>query len=79
VPDAKVGKVLDYEATMTDPVYYTAPVHFTKRWMPLKDGHIMAYNCTEEAWLRLLDARRKQMQAGQPITASMKDVIDVYN
>jgi hypothetical protein len=39
----------------------------------------MAYNCTEEPWLRLLDARRKQMQAGQPITAQMKDVIDVYN
>jgi hypothetical protein len=64
---------------MTDPVYYTEPVHFTKRWMPLKDGHIMAYNCTEEPWLRLLDARRKQFEAGQPITATMKDVIDVYN
>ena len=79
VPDAKVGKILEYEATMTDPVYYTAPVHFTKRWMPLKDGHIMAYNCTEEPWLRLLDARRKQLEAGQPVTATMKDVIDVYN
>jgi hypothetical protein len=79
VPDAKVGKILDYELTMTDPVYYTEPVHFTRRWMPLKDGHIMAYNCTEEPWLRLLDARRKQLQAGQPITATMKDVIDVYN
>ena len=78
-PDPKVGKVLDYEATMTDPVYYTAPVHFTKKWMPLKDGHIMAYNCTEEAWLRLLDARRKQVAAGQPPSATMKDVIEVYN
>lgn len=79
VPDAKVGKILEYEATMTDPVYYTAPVHFERKWMPLKDGHIMAYNCTEEAWLRLLDARRKQLEAGQPVTATMKDVIDVYN
>jgi hypothetical protein len=79
VPDAKVGKVLEYELTMTDPVYYTQPVSFTKRWMPLKDGHIMAYNCTEEPWLRLLDARRKQLEAGQPVTAQMKDVIDVYN
>lgn len=79
VPDAKVGKILEYELTMTDPVYYTEPVHFSRKWMPLKDGHIMAYNCTEEAWLRLLDARRKQLQAGQPITATMKDVIDVYN
>jgi hypothetical protein len=78
VPDAAVGKILDYELTMTDPVYYTAPVSFKKRWMPLKDGHIMAYNCTEEPWLLLLEARRKQMDAGQPINAKLSDVIDVY-
>lgn len=79
VPDAKVGKILEYQATMTDPVFYTEPVSFTKKWMPLKDGHIMAYNCTEEAWLRLLDKRREQLEAGQPITAKMSDVIDVYD
>jgi hypothetical protein len=79
VPDPRVGKVLEYELTMTDPVYYTAPVRFTRKWMPLKDGHIMAYNCTEEPWLRLLDKRREQLEAGQPITAKMADVIDVYN
>lgn len=77
-PDAAVGKILDYEGTMTDPVYYTAPVTFKKRWMPLKDGHIMAYNCTEEPWLNLLDARREQLKAGKPITARMSDVVDVY-
>ena len=77
-PDAGVGKILDYELTMTDPVYYTAPVSFRKRWMPLKDGHIMAYNCTEEPWLSLLDARREQLKAGKPITARMSDVINVY-
>lgn len=78
VPDERVGKILEYELTLTDPVYYTEPVSFTRRWMPLKDGHIMAYNCTEEAWLRLLDARREQLEAGEPITASMRDVIEVY-
>src|SRR5205085_11722679 len=78
IPDDKVGKILDYELTMTDPVYYTAPVTIHKRWMPLKDGHIMAYNCSEEPWLRLLDKRREQLKAGQPITAKMADVIDVY-
>lgn len=77
-PDAAVGKILDYEATMTDPVYYTAPVSFKKRWMPLKDGHIMAYNCTEEPWLALLEARREQLKAGKPITAKMSEVIEVY-
>ena len=79
VPDPQVGKIMEYELTMTDPVYYTAPVSFTKRWMPLKDGHIMAYNCTEESWLALLDKRREQLEAGEPITAKMSDVIDVYN
>ncbi|WP_305098427.1 hypothetical protein [Croceibacterium aestuarii] len=78
VPDEKVGKALEYELTMTDPVYYTQPISFTKKWMPLKDGHIMAYNCTEEPWLRLLDKRREQLEAGEPITAKMADVIDVY-
>jgi hypothetical protein len=79
VPDAAAGKILEYEATMTDPVYYTAPVSFTRKWMPLKDGHIMAYNCTEEPWLRLLDKRREQLEAGEPVTAQMRDVIDVYD
>lgn len=78
VPDDKVGKIMEYELTMTDPVYYTRPISFTRRWMPLKDGHIMAYNCTEEPWLRLLDARRAQLEAGEPVTAQMRDVIDVY-
>lgn len=79
VPDAKVGKIMEYELTMTDPVYYTQPISFTRKWMPLKDGHIMAYNCTEEPWLRLLDKRREQLEAGQPVTAKMADVIDVYD
>jgi hypothetical protein len=77
-PDADVGKILDYEMTMTDPVYYTAPVSFKRRWMPLKDGHIMAYNCSEEPWLLLLDARREQLKAGKPVNAKMSDVINVY-
>jgi hypothetical protein len=77
-PDPAVGKILDYELTMTDPVYYAAPVSFKKRWMPLKDGHIMAYNCTEEPWTALLDARREQLKAGKPVTAKMSDVINVY-
>ena len=78
VPDPQVGKVMEYQLTMTDPVYYTGPVSFTKKWMPLKDGHMMAYNCTEEPWLRLLEKRREQLNAGQPVTAKMADVIDVY-
>lgn len=78
VPHERVGKVLEYEMTLTDPVYYTQPVSFTKRWMPLKDGRILAYPCTEEPWLRLIEARREQFRAGQPITAKMKDVVEIY-
>ena len=81
-PDAGVGRILDYEAVMTDPVYYTAPVSFRKRWMPLKDGkldgHIMAYNCAEEPWLALIEARRAQLKAGKPVDARMSDVINLY-
>jgi len=79
VSGGPAGKILDYELTMTDPVYYTAPVSFTRKWMPLKDGHIMAYNCTEEAWLRLLELRREQLEAGEPVTATMRDAIGVYD
>jgi hypothetical protein len=79
VPDSKVGKILEYEMTMTDPVYYTDQVTVKRQWMPLKDGVMMPYNCSEEPWLRLLEARRKQLEAGEPITAKMSDVIDVYD
>jgi hypothetical protein len=78
VPDERVGKVLEYEMVLTDPVYYTQPVSFSKRWMPLEGGRMLAYPCTEEPWLRLIEARREQLRAGQPITAKMKDVIGVY-
>ncbi|MGX7895943.1 hypothetical protein [Tsuneonella sp. HG222] len=78
VPDEKVGKILEYEMTLIDPVYYDQPVSFTKKWMPMPNGRIMAYNCTEEPWLRLLEARRKQLEAGEPVTAKMSDVIDIY-
>ena len=70
--------VISYEMTLTDPVYYTEPVHVSKKWTPLPNGRIMAYNCTEEPWLRLLEARKEQLDAGEPLTVKMKDVIEVY-
>jgi len=74
--DPEGKKLVLYEMTMTDPVYYSAPVTVKKKWAAMPDGHIIAYNCTEEAWLKLLNARRAQLKAGQPVTATMKDVTE---
>jgi len=74
--DAKGTRIIDYTMTMTDPVYYTQPVTSKRKWMPLPDGHIIDYNCSEEAWLKLLDLRRKQLRDGVPVTATMKDAFD---
>ena len=78
VPDEAVGSILEDTLSMTDPVYYTEPVGFEKRWMPLKDGYMLAYNCSEEYWLALMDARRAQLEAGEPVTAKMSDVVDIF-
>jgi hypothetical protein len=67
-------RIIDYEMTLTDPVYYTEPVTYTARWQPLPDGQILPYNCTEEPWFKLLDMRRAQLNAGEPVTATMTDV-----
>jgi hypothetical protein len=67
-------KIINYEMTMTDPVYYTEPVSFTSRWAPLPDGQILAYNCPEEPWFKLLELRRAQLRAGEPVTATIADV-----
>jgi len=67
-------KLINYEMTLTDEVYYTEPVTYMAKWQPLPDGQILAYNCTEEPWFKLLELRRAQLQAGEPITATMADV-----
>jgi hypothetical protein len=46
----------------------------TDRWAPIPNGQIIPYNCPEEAWLKLLELRRTQLEAGEPITATMADV-----
>ena len=59
---------------MTDPVYYTEPVTASRKWARLENGAILPYNCTEEPWMKLLDMRREQLHAGEPVTATMADV-----
>jgi len=71
--DANGTKVLTYEATITDPVYYTEPVKVERKYQPY-DGLILPYYCQDELWYELLDMRRAQLEAGEPIDARMSDV-----
>jgi hypothetical protein len=72
--DAKGTTVLSYEAAITDPVYYTAPVRIQRKFEPLADGFIIPYRCPDEFWYGLLEMRRKQLKAGHPVEARMSDV-----
>lgn len=67
--------VLTYQATITDPVYYTEPVEVEKKYEP-HDGFILPYNCQDELWYELLDMRREQLEADEPIDARMSDVYE---
>ena len=65
---AKGEKILVAELTMTDPVFYSAPVVATKKWAPVPGGHLMTYECDEETWLKHL-AELKKKQGGAQATA----------
>jgi hypothetical protein len=72
--DDKDTKIITYAATITDPVYYTAPVKVERQYEPLADGFIIPYRCPDEFWYALLDLRRAQLKAGKPVDARMSDV-----
>ena len=76
--DAKGKKVMSYDMTMTDPVYYTKPINVKKKFAPLENGFIITYRCPDEFWLALLDARREQLKAGKPANARMSDVYKAW-
>jgi hypothetical protein len=69
-------KVLNYQATIIDPVYYTEPVKIERRYQPY-DGFIIPYGCQDELWYELLDLRRSQLEKGEPVTARMSDVYKI--
>jgi hypothetical protein len=72
--DDKGTKLIGYEATLTDPIYYTAPVKIQRKYEPLADGFVIPYHCPDEFWYSLLDLRRDQVKAGKPADARMSDV-----
>jgi len=76
VEETNGKKVLTYQATITDPVYYTEPIK-TERKYQLYDGFIIPYGCQDELWYELLDLRREQLKAGKPVEARMSDVYKV--
>jgi hypothetical protein len=47
---AKGERVLVAELTLTDPVFYTKPVTAEKKWAEVPNGHLLPYECAEEAW-----------------------------
>jgi len=53
-------KVLIAEMTMTDPVFYTQPVTTEKRWSQVVNGHVLPYECAEEAWNKRLEELEKK-------------------
>jgi hypothetical protein len=69
-------KVLTYRATITDPVYYTAPVTIERQYQSY-DGFVIPYGCQDELWYELLELRRGQHEAGEPVEARMSDVYKI--
>ncbi len=70
-------KILTYQAKITDPVYYTAPIEIPPRRYQPYDGFIIPYGCQDELWYELLDLRREQLKAGKPVEARMSDVYKI--
>lgn len=68
--DAKGEKILEAELTMTDPLFYTAPVTVTKRWSPAEPAtFMMYYECTEPNWLDFVDKLREEAAKKAPAAA----------
>jgi len=76
IADVNGTKVLTYQATITDPVYYTEPIKIERRYQPY-DGFIIPYGCQDELWYELLELRREQSEAGKPVEARMSDVYKI--
>jgi hypothetical protein len=63
--DEQGRRILVAEMTMTDPVFYTAPVKMEKRWAQVPNGRLLPYECDEEVWRDRVEALAKE--AGVPV------------
>jgi hypothetical protein len=57
---ARGERVLVIDMTLTDPAFYTAPVTAQKKWQEVPNGHLLSYDCAEDAWR----ARLRQLERG---------------
>jgi hypothetical protein len=62
---AKGERVLVADMTMTDPVFYTEPVKEEKRWSFEPNGHLLPYECNEEAWIKRLEELERKATTGK--------------
>jgi hypothetical protein len=46
------GSRLDYDLTVTDPVYFTEPVLLERDWIYIPDAEVRPYECSEAAYQR---------------------------
>jgi hypothetical protein len=56
------SKVLTARMTLTDPVFYTEPVHAEKKWSFLPGVRLLPYECNEPAWEEHLETLRRNAQ-----------------
>ncbi len=64
--DAKGGRILEDDWTLTDPAFYTRPVSGVKKWTFEPKGILLPYECDEEYWLDHLDALEKKKGGNLP-------------
>lgn len=53
--DDQGHRLLEAEATLTDPKFYTAPVTLKRRWSQVPNGRLLPYECNEEFWQERLE------------------------
>lgn len=56
-------RMLVAEMTLTDPAFYTRPVTTERRWTEVPGGHLLPYDCTEEAWRKRLEELQRKAAA----------------
>jgi hypothetical protein len=51
---------LDVEVSIEDPAFYTGPAVLKRQYTQMREGRMLAYDCTEPDWDEHLDALRAQ-------------------
>jgi hypothetical protein len=56
-------RVITNQWTMTDPLFYEAPLTGEKKWQELEGGRLLNYECTEPQWAEIVE----RLMAGEEI------------